>query len=62
VKLQGRKHLVRLAHGVGKIHVTGLRPGRRAVVALYTGDARTTRVRTTLTVVVKRAGSKHSRR
>jgi surface antigen len=59
VRLEGHKHLVRLIRGVGKIHVTGLRAGRRTVVALYTGDARTTRVRTTLPVTVKGARARH---
>ena len=52
VKLQGKRHLVRLVRGVGKIRVTGLRPGKRTLIALYVGDARTTTVRQTLTVTV----------
>lgn len=64
VKLQGKRHLVHLTRGVGKIRVTGLRAGRPALVALYTGDARTTRVRTTVKVTVKgaRSAKKHGRR
>jgi surface antigen len=57
VKLQGKRHLVRLAHGVGKIRLSGLRPGRRGLVALYTGDVRTTRARATVTVTVTGARS-----
>jgi len=53
VKMQGRKHLVRLVRGVGKIHLTGLRPGFRGLVALYAGDARTIRVRKALKVQVR---------
>jgi hypothetical protein len=64
VKMQGKKHLVRLVRGVGKVRITGLRPGVRALVALYVGDARTTRVKTTLKVKVKgtRPTRKHSDR
>jgi hypothetical protein len=50
--MQGRKHLVRLVRGVGKIRITGLRPGLRGLVALYAGDARTVRVRTEVKVAV----------
>jgi surface antigen len=60
VKMMGRKHLVRLVRGVGKIRITGLRPGLRGLVALYVGDARTTRVRTKLRVEV-RAAQQHRR-
>jgi hypothetical protein len=55
VKMQGKKHRVRLVRGVGKIRITDLRPGVRGLIALYVGDARTTRVRTTLKVTVKGA-------
>lgn len=63
IKMQGRKQLVRLVRGVGKIRFTGLRPGVRAVVALYVGDARTTRVKTSLKVEVRgaRPTRKHRR-
>jgi surface antigen len=63
VKLQGKRHLVRLQRGVGKIRVTGLRPGRPALVALYMGDARTTRVRSTarVTVTGTRTTKKHAK-
>jgi hypothetical protein len=53
VKLQGKRHLVQLVRGVGKIRVTGLRPGARTLIALYVGDARTTTVRQTLKVAVR---------
>jgi len=64
VKLQGKRHLVHLVRGVGKIRVTGLRPGRPALVALYTGDARTTRAKSTMKVTVKgtRSTKKRTRR
>ncbi|SFB76313.1 CHAP domain-containing protein [Nocardioides terrae] len=61
VKMQGRKHRVRLVRGVGKVHLTGLRPGFRGLVALYVGDARTMRVRKALKVQV-RAVSSHRHR
>ena len=64
IKIQNKRHLVRLVRGVGKIRVNGLRGGVRTLIALYVGDARTTRVKTTLKVTVKgaRPTSKHSRR
>ena len=64
VKLQGKRHLVHLKRGVGKIRVTRLRPGRPALVALYTGDARTTRAKATTKVTVKgtRSTKKNARR
>ncbi len=53
LKLQGKRHLVNLVHGTGKVRIIGLRPGTRSLIALYVGDARTTRARTTLPVAVK---------
>jgi hypothetical protein len=49
--------------GVGKIRISGLKPGQRTLIALYVGDERTTRVRTTLKVAVKteRQAKKHRR-
>lgn len=63
VKMQGRKHLVRLVRGVGKVRITGLKPGQRTLIALYVGDERTTRVKTTVKVTVKsqRQAKRHGR-
>ena len=61
VKMQGRKHLVRLVRGVGKVHITGLRPGLRGLVALYAGDERTIRVRTEMKVKVTREARRRHR-
>jgi surface antigen len=64
VKMQGKRHLIRLVGGVGKIRITDLRPGVRTLIALYVGDDRTTRVKTTLKVTVtgSRPARKHSAR
>jgi surface antigen len=63
VKMQGKKHRVRLVQGVGKIRITGLRPGVRRLIALYVGDDRTTLARTILKVTVKgERSTKHSGR
>jgi surface antigen len=62
VKMQGKKHFVRLKKGVGKIRITGLRPGPRGLVVLYSGDGRTTRVKTSLKVKVLGAVKKKPKR
>jgi hypothetical protein len=53
VKIQGKKRAVMLTRGVGKVRVTGLRPGSRALVAYYPGNARVTKVKEGTRVLIR---------